>query len=205
MNKDKGKEINLEDNVTDEHMDIIESSSTEVLSLNENYIELGLKKPKSMKKVKAPQPPILPSSLSCNSLVGPTENIVHLSPNTCRKEAIGSGEIVLTGSSLDIPNNNKDEDDGRVLYQSPGYPSLSTNSWQPIKEKSPPFSTTSRIITHSPNTGLTRKQSDEDEIQGTTTPPPVTTTDNLVTPISSKCPHCTIHTWLPHSPGCKNK
>jgi len=22
---------------------------------------------------------------------------------------------------------------------------------------------------------------------------------------SSRCPHCTIHTWLPHSPGCSNK
>jgi len=123
-----------------------------------------------------------------------------------RKQTMDQGRE-SAGSSLDIPNNNKDEDDGRVLYQSPGYPSLSTNSWQPIKEKSPPFSTT-RMITQSPNTGLTRirkYQSDEDDIQGATTPPPVTTTDNLVTPISSKCPHCTIHTWLPHSPGCKNK
>merc|ERR1719232_903259 len=23
--------------------------------------------------------------------------------------------------------------------------------------------------------------------------------------VSSRCPHCTIHTWLPHSPGCVNR
>ena len=23
--------------------------------------------------------------------------------------------------------------------------------------------------------------------------------------VVSRCPHCTIHTWLPHSPGCVNR
>ena len=86
---------------------------------------------------------------------------------------------------------------------------------QPIKESILPFPTT-KILTQSPSTGITRlRKYDcmEDDPAATLATPPTDPTvpplsaraEYLPTASSSKCPHCTIHNWLPHSPGCCNK
>merc|ERR1712106_486722 len=100
-------------------------NENEELETENDKNDLTVQKPRSTKKVRAPQPPSLNSSLSTLNLVGPTEKIVQLTPITIRKHAIGSDELVLTGfGQLEVSEDNKDEDDGKVLYQSQGYQSM---------------------------------------------------------------------------------
>ena len=68
-------------------------------------------KPKSIKKVKAPQPP----SGSQTSLVAPTENIVHLSPKQERKD-------LVLDTFKNVPDTEEEEpSQGKILYKSKGY------------------------------------------------------------------------------------
>ena len=195
------------------------SSEQNVASINikEQVEEI---KPQSTKKTKAPQPPSLSNSLSSFNLVEPSEKIVHLTPNTSRKQDIGSDENILLGcGQLELSEDDKDE--GKVLYQSPVYPTLYTTlkddlaDAQPINERILPFPIT-KILTHSPSTGITRlrkydcMEDDPAHILATpptnpTVPPLSPRAEYLGTTSSRKCPHCTIHNWLPHSPGCSNK
>merc|ERR1719499_2740201 len=66
--------VKIKDDVTiEENFDMMETSTAEL-----DNDGLNVKKAKSIKKVKAPQPPTLASSVSSVSLVGPAEHIVHL-------------------------------------------------------------------------------------------------------------------------------
>ena len=113
-----------------------------------------------------------------------------------------------------------------ITQISTSVPTLSPD--QPIKEKVTPFTGTEEVeeeerfvrrrreeVPTSPSPtriftssgGITRLR--------TYSPPPVDETSSALTPSSPgllprsetlpRCPHCTIHAWLPHSPGCPNK
>jgi len=204
-------------------------------------------KPRSTKKVRAPQPPLsLTNSSSSVNLVGQSEKIAHLTPNNNRKlsnvnlDAAIDAELE-TPESICKDQEEMSEDEGTVLYQSPGYPLITTSKHdlkkntpdeinQPIKEKQLQFPTAS-TFTYSPSIGMSRllrkydcvideeklpelpkslyseyktdKVPDSLLLLPTLQPPPEEFPD-ISSPIS-KCPHCTIHSWLPHSPGCGNK
>merc|ERR1719300_1958242 len=184
--------------------------------------------------MRAPQPPVV----SPSSLISETEKIIHLTPNTNRKEIEQNDNLDIAGAT---PSLESEEDDtGTILYRSPGYPTISSEL--PIKERPVPFSST-RIFTHSPMTGITRLRRydvEEEEQSGkrmvqeeprarklfveepnigkftgenlkekrftleekiSKSPPvPPPRAEYLGNSQSSRCPHCTIHTWLPHSP-----
>ena len=73
------------------------------------------------------------------------------------------------------------------------------------REEIPTSPSATRIFTSSG--GITRLR--------TYSPPPVDESSSSLAPSSPgllprsealpRCPHCTIHAWLPHSPGCPNK
>jgi len=150
--------------------------------------------------------------------VQPEERIRHLTPVRLLEEEDKKAE------------SNKEEDEGQVFYRSPGYPApprsrsvtkITISGSAPPKaameveeerlvrrrrEEVPTSPSPTRIFTSSG--GITR-------LRTYSPPPPVDESSSPLPPSSPgllprseavpRCPHCTIHAWLPHSPGCPNK
>ena len=98
----------------------------------------------------------------------------------------------------------------------------------PPSENYPTVSST-RLFTYSPSTGLTKLRKYDLDLQYSRPSSPPVRGERQASPLvdrpdrplspllpraeyygrgeetTSRCPHCTIHTWLPHSPGCLNK
>ena len=127
-------------------------------------------------------------------------------------------------TSLNISEDRPTED-GHIFYRSPGfdeslilsspssYPSVTPEirlqrslspllqqSSQLIKEKPVPFQHPTKVLTHSQGISRLRTYSNEDDSNDPTEGG--NTTEHLEPSSLSKCPHCTIHSWLPHSPSC---
>ena len=163
---------------------------------------------------------------SNSNLVQPDERIRHLTPVRMFEEEEGEkkeegGQVFYRSPGYPAPPRS------RSITQI----STSANTTlpeQPIKEKVTPFTRTEEVgeeerfvrrrreeIPTSPSPtriftssgGITRLR--------TYSPPPVDESSSSMTPSSPgllprsetlpRCPHCTIHAWLPHSPGCANK
>ena len=206
----------------------------EEASKDDNCSDDSSSKPKSGKKSRAPLPPGVSSSLSSSlssspggvssfagsstNLVQQEERIRHLTPVRLLEEEEKKAE------------NNKEEDEGQVFYRSPGYPApprsrsvtkITISGSAPPdaameveeerlvrrrREEVPTSPSPTRIFTSSG--GITR-------LRTYSPPPPVDESSSSLPPSSPgllprseavpRCPHCTIHAWLPHSPGCPNK
>ena len=185
----------------------------------------------SVKKTRAPLPPNFDSP--CDDPFSRQTN------NISKDDEVDNGE---TDIIADLPVTNEvDETDneGKILYRSPGYPSLSSlydkeSSDKVIEEKS--VFPSSRIRKYQfededPSQIREKKSFDtlpsrygeehrsifyaSEETNEARSNDTGRTSEGLrpreeylsssATSSSSRCPHCTIHTWLPHSPGCKNK
>ena len=174
-------------------------------------------RPRSAKKVRAPLPPGgVTAAPSCSSLVAPEERIRHLTPvRTDQEEEEGKvfyrspgysaprSRTVVQISSPDPPIQEKvspftqPEDDERrtrmrreeirspsptrIFTSSGGITRLRTYSPPPLEDSAP-----------LPSSPLPPRS----ELLGSSTRSPEG---------QSRCPHCTIHAWLPHSPSCANK
>jgi len=207
----------------------------EEASKDDNCSDDSSSKPKSGKKSRAPLPPGVSSSFSSSlssspggvssfagsstNLVQPEERIRHLTPVRLLEDEDKKAE------------SNKEEDEGQVFYRSPGYPApprsrsvtkITLSGSAPPdaamevdeerlvrrrREEVPTSPSPTRIFTSSG--GITR-------LRTYSPPPPVVDESSSSLPPSSpgllprseavpRCPHCTIHAWLPHSPGCPNK
>ena len=102
---------------------------------------------------------------------------------------------------------------------------LAEQKEDPVREIYPTMSPSTRLFTYSPSTGVTklRKYDLDQEYRRPSSPPVrgerpaspvVERPQSPLLPRSEyyrgeegggRCPHCTIHSWLPHSPGCLNK
>ena len=170
--------------------------------------------------------PGVSSFLGSNSnLVQPEERIRHLTPVRMLEEEDKKeeedGQVFYRSPGYPAPHRSRS-----ITQISTSVPTLSPD--QPIKEKVTPFTGTEEVeeeerfvrrrreeVPTSPSPtriftssgGITRLR--------TYSPPPVDETSSALTPSSPgllprsetlpRCPHCTIHAWLPHSPGCPNK
>ena len=159
---------------------------------------------------------------SNSNLVQPDERIRHLTPVRMFEEEEKKeedGQVFYRSPGYPAPPRSRS-----ITQISASAPTLPE---QPIREKVTPFTRTevedeerfvrrrreevptspspTRIFTSSG--GITRLR--------TYSPPPVDESSSSLTPSSPgllprsetlpRCPHCTIHAWLPHSPGCPNK
>ena len=162
-------------------------------------IEIPAVKVKSVKKTRAPPPPEDESPLARSARLRADDFISRMSAD-----------------------EENDEEGGKVLYQSRGFsstdPSLSLSkspeSFQPplspearlkfglskltegpIKETPVPFkSPGTRLFTSTH--GITKLRTFYPDDDAT----PEDAGGSV--PAAAKCPHCTIHSWLPHSPSC---
>lgn len=185
---------------------------------------------KVIKKARAPPPPVVSrseSSQSVRNTDGPLESLTSL----VRKpedfiERISRNPIDEESSKVlyQSPGFN----DKLSLANPSHYPSLANSpplspesrlkrnmallSPEPlIKETPVPFQTPTKVLTYSPRQGITRlrtyanteespsrEASKLDVASGD-----VTRVEESGEPsTASRCPHCTIHNWLPHSPSC---
>ena len=164
---------------------------------------------------------------SSSNLVQPEERIRHLTPVKMSKEKEEEEDGQVFYRSPGYPAPPRSRSITQISTSAP--PTLPDD--QPIKEKVSPFTggkedmedegersvrrrreeaptspSPTRIFTSSG--GITRLR--------TYSPPPVDDeSSSSLTPSSPgllprsetlpRCPHCTIHAWLPHSPGCPNK
>ena len=175
---------------------------------------------KSAKKTRAPQPPLDET----NPFLVKSES-VHSMQSLLSQSDSSMGSEQTKPSSKDFLariNRNDGGDEGAVLYRSPGYPGITESPLTPdirlqrslspllgyqqfpsdqlmIQEKQVPFPNPTKIITTS-RTGITRlrrytNEADSDEPQVVPGAP-----EDEGAP--SRCPHCDIHSWLPHSPSC---
>ena len=171
---------------------------------------------KQRKKSRAPPPPT--GLYLSTGQVGSNDDIGH--ELTKEPEKVDFYSPIVSNISED-----RSTEDGHIFYRSPGfdeslllsspssYPSVTPEirlqrslspllqqSSQLIKEKPVPFQHPTKVLNHSQGISRLRPYSNEDDFIDSTEGG--NTTENLESSSLSKCPHCTIHSWLPHSPSC---
>jgi len=110
-----------------------------------------------------------------------------------------SDQLMIQEKQVPFPNPTNPSSDQLIQEKPVPFPNPTNPSCdQLIQEKPVAFSNPTKIITTS-RTGITRlrrytNEADSDEPQRVPAP------EDEGAP--SRCPHCDIHSWLPHSPSC---
>merc|ERR1719234_61671 len=159
------------------------------------------------------------------NLVQPEERIRHLTPVRMSEEE--DGQVFYRSPGYPAPPRSRS-----ITQISTSAPTTTLPDDQPIKETVTPFTGGTEGVVEEEEERYVRRRREEVPTSPSLTrvftssggitrlrtysPPPVDDeSSSSLTPSSPgllprsetmpRCPHCTIHAWLPHSPGCPNK